>query len=70
MKKNLIVKSFMIHKILKIDFSNFCMSWKASKNISWTFLGSLHNETIAKYIFHEMLEKKYFTVYPRLNTER
>ena len=34
-----------------------------SKIISWTFLGSLHNETNA---FHEIVWKKYFTVYPRL----
>ena len=34
--------------------------------MSWTFLGSLHKETIAKYVFHEMLWKKYFTVYPHL----
>ena len=37
-----------------------------SKSISWTFIGSLCNETIIKYAFHEMLWKKYFTVYPRL----
>ena len=28
---------------------------------------SLHNETIVKYKFHEIVWKKYFTVYPRLN---
>ena len=39
-------KSFMIEKLLKIDFQNFHISWKASKSISWTFLSSLHNETI------------------------
>ena len=66
MKTNSIGKSFTIQKILIIDFQNFHISWKASKNISWAFLGSLHNETIVKYIFHEMLWKKYFTVYPRL----
>ena len=55
-----------IEKILKIDFQNFDVSWNVSKSISWTFLGSLHDETIVKYVFHEMLWKKYFTVYPRL----
>ena len=33
---------------------------------AWTFLGSLHNETLVKYVFQEMLWKKYFIVYPRL----
>ena len=28
------------------------------------FLSSLHKETVVKYVFHEMLQKKYFTVYP------
>ena len=60
-----VVKSFMIEKILKIDFQNFYISWNVSKSISWTFLGSLHNETIVKYAFHEIVWKKYFTVYPR-----
>ena len=55
-------KSFTIEKILKIGFQNFHISWKASKGI---FIGSLHNETV-KYVFHEMLWKKYFTVCPRL----
>ena len=32
--------------------------------MSWTFIGSLHNETIMKYVFHEMLWEKYFTLYP------
>ena len=53
-------------KILKIDFQNFFISWNVSKIISWTFLGSLNNETIVKYAFHEIVWKKYFTVYPRL----
>ena len=66
MKTNSIGKYFTIEKILKINFQNFHISWKASKNISWGFLGSLHNQTIVKYVFHEMLRKKYFTVYPRL----
>ena len=65
MKTNSIGKSFTIEKILKIDFQNFHILWKASKSITWTFLGSLHNETIVKYVFHEMLWKKYFTVYSR-----
>ena len=43
----------MIEKILKVDFQNFDISWDVSKSISWTFLGSLHNETIVKYAFHE-----------------
>ena len=64
MKANSIGKSFTIEKILKIDFQNFHILWKASKSISWTFIGSLHNETIVKYAFI-MLRKKYFTVYPR-----
>ena len=46
-------------------FSEFLYFWNASKCISWTFIGSLHNKTIVKYVFHEMLWKKYFTVYPR-----
>ena len=58
MKTNSIGKSFTIEKILKIGFQNFLISWKASKYMSWTFLGSLH----------EMLWKKYFTVYPGLKT--
>ena len=52
----------MIEKILKIDFQNFYISWNVSKS---TFLGSLHNETIVKYAFHEIVWKKYFIVYPR-----
>ena len=59
MKTNSLGKFFTIEQILKIDFQNFHNSWKASKGISWTFIGSLHNET-------EMLWKKYFTVFPRL----
>ena len=57
----------MTEKILKIDFQNFHISRKASKIMSWAFLGSLHNETAVKYAFHEMLWKKYFTVYFHLN---
>ena len=68
MKTNLIGKSFTIEKILKIDFKNFPISWKDSKSISWTFLGSLHNEIIVKYVFHEMPWKKHFTVYPCYKT--
>ena len=67
MKTNSIEKSFTIGKILKIDFQNFHISWKGSKCISWTFLGSLQNETIVKYVFHEMPWKTHFTVYPRIN---
>ena len=63
MKTNSIGKSFMIEKILKID-----ISWNASKSISWTFLGNLRNETIMIYVFHQILWKKYFTVYPRLKS--
>ena len=66
MKTNSIGKSFTIEEILKINFQNFHISWKGSKSISWTFLGSLHNETIMKYAFHEMPWKKHFTVYPCL----
>ena len=55
----------MMEQILKIDFQNFHISWNVSKSMSWTFLGSLHNETIAKYVFHEMFWKKYFAVYSR-----
>ena len=66
MKTNSIGKSFTIEKILKIDFQNFHISWNVSKSISRTFLRSLHNEIIAKYVFHEMFWKKYFTVYSRL----
>ena len=39
---------------IETDFQNFYISWKGSKSISWTFLGSLHNETIVKYVFHEI----------------
>ena len=56
----------MIGKMLKIDFQNFYILWKASKSTSWTFLGSLHNKNMVKYVFQEILWKKYFTVYPRL----
>ena len=56
----------MAEKILKIDFQNFNISWNVPKGISWTFLDSLYNETIVKYVFHEMFWKKYFTVYSRL----
>ena len=37
-------------------FSEFCYFTECFKNycISWTFLGSLHDETIVKYVFHEM----------------
>ena len=38
MKTNSIEKSFTIEKILKIDFQNFHISWKASKSITWTVL--------------------------------
>ena len=62
MKINSIGKYFTIEKILKIDFQNSHISLKASKNISWAFLGSLHNETIVKYVFHDMLWKKYFSL--------
>ena len=54
MKTNSIEKSFTIEKILKSDFQNFYISRKASKKKSYTFLGSLHNETNVKYAFHEM----------------
>ena len=48
-------------------FSEFLYFMKCLKKyISWTFLGSLHKETIVKYAFHEIVWKKYFTVYPRL----
>ena len=66
MKTNSIGKPFTIEKILKIDFQIFHISWKAWKSISWTFHGSLHNETILKYVFHEMIWKKYFTLCPHL----
>ena len=66
MKTNSIGKFFTIEKVLKIDIQNFHISWKASKNMSGTFLGRLHNETIVKYVFHEMLWKKYLTVYAQL----
>ena len=36
------------------------------KKCTRTFLGSLYNQTIVKYVFHEILWNKYFTVYPRL----
>ena len=55
-------------KYLRTPFwQNTSGACKGSKSMSWKFLGSLHDETIAKYVFHEMLWKKYFTVYPRLN---
>ena len=47
-------------------FSEFLYFMKDFKKKSYTFLGSLHNETNVKYAFHEMFWKKYFTVYPRL----
>ena len=58
MKTNSTEKSFILEKILKIDFQNFDISWKGLKSISWTFLGSLHSETIVKYAFHEIPSKK------------
>ena len=67
MKTNSIGRPFTIEKILKIDFQNFHISWKASKIISWAFLGSLHNETNVKYVFHEMFWKKYLTLYGCFN---
>ena len=66
MKTNSIGNSFTTEKTLQIDFQNFDISWKVSKKISWTFLGSLHDETIVKHVFHEMLWKKFVTVYPHL----
>ena len=66
MKTNSIGEFFTIKKILKIDFQNFRISWNASESISWTFLGSLHFQTIVKYVFHEIFWKKYFTVCSRL----
>ena len=55
MKTSSIEKSFAIEKILTIDFQDFDISSNASKRISWTFFGSLHDETIVKYVFHQML---------------
>ena len=53
MKTNSIGKSFTI---VKIDFQNFHISCKASAiYIMDISFGSLHNETIVKYVFHEML---------------
>ena len=61
METNSIVKSFMIENS-ENRFSEFLyISWNVSKSISWTFLGSLHNETV-KYVFHEIARKKYFSV--------
>ena len=45
MKTNSIEKSFTIEKILKTDFQNF--------HFMKGFLGSLNDETIVKYLFHE-----------------
>ena len=40
---------------MKIDFQNFHVLGNATKIISQTFLCSLYNETIEKYVFHEMI---------------
>ena len=66
MEINSIEKPFTKKKILKIDFQNFRVSLRATKIIARTFLVSLHYETIVKYVFHELLWKKHFTVYPGL----
>ena len=57
---NSMKKSFTNKKILKIDFQNFYVSWKAAKSISRTFIGSLRNETIAKFVIHRIDYKEIF----------
>ena len=69
---SLIIKELIKHENKfnrKVFHHRKTFSRKASKSISWIFVSSLHNETIVKYVFHEMLWKKYFTVYPRLNNK-
>ena len=71
-KMSLIIKELIKHENKfnrKVFHHRKTFSRKASKSISWIFIRSLHNETIVKYVFHEMLWKKYFTVYPRLNNK-
>ena len=66
MKTNSKENSFTNKKILKIDFQNFHVAWRTTKSISQIFFATLHDETIVKYVFHEMLWKKYFTIIPHL----
>ena len=49
-------------------FSEFSYFMKGFKKYIMNISCSLHNETIVKYVFHEMLWKKYFTLYPHLKT--
>ena len=48
-------KVFTNKKHLKFDFQNFHVLWKGTKSTPRTFLGSIHRETILKYVFYEML---------------
>ena len=48
-------------------FSEFSYFMKGFKKYIMNISCSLHNETIVKYVFHEMLWKKYLSVYHCLN---
>ena len=63
METNSIEKFFTINKSLKIDFQNFHISLTTSKKY---IMSISRYETIIKYVFHKMLLKNYFTVYPCL----
>ena len=45
-------KVFHDRKNSENRFSEFSCFMEGFKSTSWTFLSSLHNETITKYIFH------------------
>ena len=65
LQTSLIIKELIKHK----NKSNRKVSHdreNSENRFSWTFLGSLHNETVVKHVFHEMVWKKHFTVYSRL----
>ena len=55
---------------LKINFKNFHFMKGSKKGYHEHFSVVLHNETIVKYKFHEMIWKKHFTMYPRLKAGR
>ena len=56
-----------MEKILKIDFQNFYILKKSQKVYFREFT---QWKTIVKYAFHEVVWKKYFTVYPRLKVDK
>ena len=65
--KHLCGVSFLIKLRFPVNFAKFLRTPFLTEHLWWLllFIGSLHNETIVKYAFHEFLWK-YFTVYPYL----